>query len=161
MLTPTPFGLFFLFVIFFNLHASLKKYLQKIETNKSTAPGDIPAKIIKEFASFICIPMANIINTGLSVSQWPKIYKKKNITQIPKQYPPYQWKCLDLISNLPNLNKIGTSGQLSSRSDWHDVSGQYIHHSFIFFYGKIVCEMVISDRKKNLWIPHNLEIKNI
>ena len=101
----------------------IRKYLQKIKTNKSTAPGDIPAKIIKEFACFICIPMANIINTGLSVGQWPKIYKKETITPIPKQYPPESMEMLRPISNLPNLNKIME---------------------------KIICEMVISDMKKSL-----------
>ena len=101
----------------------IKKYLQKIKTNKSTAPGDIPAKIIKEFAFFICIPMANIINTGLSVGQWPKIYKKETITPIPKQYPPESMEMLRPISNLPNLNKIME---------------------------KIICEMVISDMKNSL-----------
>ena len=46
---------------------TIRKYVEKIKTNKSTAPGDIPAKIIKEFASSICIPMADIINSGLKV----------------------------------------------------------------------------------------------
>ena len=50
----------------------IRKYLQKIKTNKSTAPGDIPAKIIKDFSLFLCIPMASIINTGLRVGHWPK-----------------------------------------------------------------------------------------
>merc|ERR1712208_259843 len=101
----------------------IKKYLQKIKTNKPTAPGDIPAKIIKEFAFFICIPMANIINTLVKVGQWPKIYKKETITPIPKQYPPESMEMLRPISNLPNLNKIME---------------------------KIICEMVISDMKKSL-----------
>lgn len=48
--------------------------------------------------------MANIINTGLSVGQWPKIYKKETITPIPKQYPPESMEMLR--PNLPNLNKI-------------------------------------------------------
>ena len=67
--------------------------------------------------------MANIINTGLSVGQWPKIYKKETITPIPKQYPPESMEMLRPISNLPNLNKIME---------------------------KIICEMVISDMKKSL-----------
>ena len=107
---------------FLNRHEK-RYFIQKIKTNKSTAPGDIPAKIIKEFACFICIPMANIINTGLSVGQWPKIYKKETITPIPKQYPPESMEMLRPISNLPNLNKIME---------------------------KIICEMVISDMKKSL-----------
>ena len=36
----------------------IKKYLEGIKTNKATAPGDIPAKIIKEFAPNVCVPFA-------------------------------------------------------------------------------------------------------
>jgi hypothetical protein len=46
--------------------------LENIKTNKSTAPGDIPAKIIKEFALFLCVPVADIVNSGLTVGHWPK-----------------------------------------------------------------------------------------
>ena len=68
--------------------AVIRKYLEKIKTNKSTAPGDIPARIIKDFALFLCVPMADIINSGLSVGHWPKTYKRETITPTPKQYPP-------------------------------------------------------------------------
>ena len=43
----------------------IRKYLQGIKTNKSTAPGDIPARIIKDFSLFLCIPVSSIINSGL------------------------------------------------------------------------------------------------
>jgi hypothetical protein len=68
--------------------AFIRKYLEKIKTNKSTAPGDIPARIIKDFALFLCVPMADIINTGLIVGHWPKTYKRETITPTPKQFPP-------------------------------------------------------------------------
>ena len=54
----------------------VRTHLQKIKTNKSTAPGDIPAKVIKEFAMFLCVPLANIINCGMSAGHWPKYYKR-------------------------------------------------------------------------------------
>ena len=44
-------------------------------------PGDIPARIIIEFALFICVPMADIINNGVKRGQWPKFYKRETITQ--------------------------------------------------------------------------------
>ena len=47
----------------------VRRYLKNIKTNKSTAPGDIPARIIKEYALFLCVPVADIINTGLRVGQ--------------------------------------------------------------------------------------------
>ena len=85
---------------------TIRKYLKNIKTNKSTAPGDIPAKVIKEFALFLCIPMADIINTGLVVGHWPKQYKRETITPTPKQFPPETREMLRPIANLVNLNKI-------------------------------------------------------
>ena len=98
----------------------VKKYLQKIKTNKSTAPGDIPAKLIKEFAHYLSIPVTDIINTALTIGHWPKSYKRETITPIPKQHPPENREKLRPIANLSNLNKIME---------------------------KIVSEMVISDMK--------------
>ena len=84
----------------------IRRHLEKIKANKSTAKGDIPAKIIKEFAQYLCIPVTDIINTSLSCGVWPKIYKQEVITPIPKQFPPETLEMLRPISNLCNLNKI-------------------------------------------------------
>ena len=119
---------------------TIRKYLQNIKTNKSTAPGDIPARIIKEFEEYLCIPVADIVSSVLRVGHWPKYYKRETITPTPKQYPPETREMLRPIANLCNLNKIME---------------------------KIVSEMVILDMKdkldpsqfgnqKNLSIQHYL-----
>ena len=82
------------------------KYLRSIKTNKSTAPGDIPAKVIKEFAPYLCIPFSDVINSGLTAGHWPKYYKRETITPTPKQYPPENREMLRPIANLCNFNKI-------------------------------------------------------
>ena len=66
----------------------VRNHLMRIKTNKSTAPGDIPAKIIKEFALFLCVPVTDIINCGLIAGHWPTTYKRETITPTPKQFPP-------------------------------------------------------------------------
>ena len=101
----------------------IRRHLEKIKANKSTAKGDIPAKIIKEFAQYLCIPVTDIINTSLSCGVWPKIYKQEVITPIPKQFPPETLEMLRPISNLCNLNKIME---------------------------KIISELVVDDMKQNL-----------
>ena len=101
----------------------VRKYLEKIKTNKSTAPGDIPAKIIKEFSQFLCVPFTDIINSGLKVGHWPTNYKREFITPTPKQYPPEDREMLRPIANLCNFNKIME---------------------------KIISEMVIDDMKAKL-----------
>ena len=101
----------------------IRKYLQSIKTNKSTPPGDIPAKIIKQCSSLLCVPFCDIVNSGLSKGQWPKLYKKETITPTPKQFPPETRDMLRPIANLCNFNKI---------------------------FEKILSEMIISDIKTNL-----------
>ena len=101
----------------------VRRHLQTIKTNKSTAPGDIPAKVIKQFAAFLCVPVADIINRCLSSGHWPKYYKKETITPTPKQYPPESREFLRPIANLFNFNKTME---------------------------KIVAELVISDMKSKL-----------
>ena len=101
----------------------VRKHLEKIKTNKSTAPGDIPAKIIKEFALFFCVPLTDIINSGLKVGHWPTSYKRETITPTPKQFPPENREMLRPIANLCNFDKIME---------------------------KIISEMVISDMTEKL-----------
>ena len=47
----------------------IQKYLQNIKVNKATAPGDIPARIIKDYSLYLCIPVADIINSGLMLAK--------------------------------------------------------------------------------------------
>ena len=39
--------------------------LTHLKTNKSTVPGDFPAKLIKRFTAYIAEPLADIINTSV------------------------------------------------------------------------------------------------
>ena len=57
--------------------AQVRKCLSKIKTNKSTAPCDIPPKIIKQFSMYLGTPLADIINSSLSSGHWPTLYKKE------------------------------------------------------------------------------------
>ena len=63
----------------------IKKYLDRIKTNRATIPGDIPAKIFKNFSSALCIPMTHMINHSISTGLWPDIYKTDLITPVGKK----------------------------------------------------------------------------
>ena len=67
-----------------------------IKTKKSTAPGDIPARLIKRAAKSLAPPLANVINTGIRLGQWPDIYKAETITPVPKVKPPKLFEQLRL-----------------------------------------------------------------
>lgn len=104
-------------------HHKVKQHLQQIKTNKATVPGDVPAKIIKELAPHLAVPVTDIINTAIVTGQWPKLYKIETITPIPKEYPPETCELLRPISGLLNFDKI---------------------------IEEIISEMVISDMKPNI-----------
>ena len=86
--------------------AEVKEYIMKLKSKKSTAPGDIPVKIIKEFAQQISIPLCDIINSSLLKGEWAGCFKKEIITPIPKQYPVTHMVMLRPISCLLSFNKV-------------------------------------------------------
>ena len=80
--------------------------LTKINTNKSTAPGDFPAKLIKIFAAYLAEPLADILNTSVGRGEYPKIYKFEISTPVPKVYPTETLAQLRNISGLFNFDKV-------------------------------------------------------
>ena len=98
--------------------------LKEIDTNKSNVKDDIPAKILKEFASHLGKPIADIINTSIRQGAWPDIFKLEMVTPVPKvQGVPKNVEELRNISGLLNLDKIAE---------------------------KIIAKILISDMMKNI-----------
>ena len=86
--------------------AKVKEYIGRLKSKKSTPPGDIPVKIIKEFSQYLCIPLTDIINSSITQGQWATCYKKEVITPVPKEYPVSEISMLRPISSLLSFNKI-------------------------------------------------------
>ena len=84
----------------------IQKYLENIKTKKSTVLGDVPARVLKECAQYLCIPVRDVISQSILTGKWAKIYKKETITPIPKSFPPESVDQLRPIANLLNINKI-------------------------------------------------------
>ena len=101
----------------------IRRYIENIKTKKSTVLGDIPARILKECAEHLSIPVRDIINKSILTGNWAKIYKKEVITPIPKVFPPETVDQLRPIASLLNMNKIQE---------------------------KVIAEMVIEDMEKYL-----------
>ena len=98
--------------------SEVKEKLNEIKTKKSTAPGDIPAKLIKVAADNIAVPLTDIINASIRLGQWPDIYKIETITPATKCHPAKTLDDLRPITNLFTYCKVGE---------------------------KIICEMVVDD----------------
>ena len=60
------------------------KDLKKIKTNKATPPGEIPLKLVKEFAYELSKPLEIIYNKCLQTGSCPDRWKKSTITALPK-----------------------------------------------------------------------------
>ena len=79
--------------------------LEKIKTNKSVPPNDVPPKIIKMFAAEIAIPLCDIINASIRLGAWSKLYKAEMVTPVPKCFPPKSPDELRNISGLLTFDK--------------------------------------------------------
>ena len=86
--------------------SSVLQELKHIKVKKAQPPGDIPSRILKDFAVHISKPIANIFNTSISQGTWPKVWKKEVVTPVAKVFPPAIMKNLRSISGLPTLDKI-------------------------------------------------------
>ena len=65
--------------------------LTKIMTNKATVRGDLPARLIKEFAAYLAEPFTDIINTSLRRGEYPQIYKFEVLPQSQRYFPLKEW----------------------------------------------------------------------
>ena len=80
--------------------------LSRLDVNKATVPGDLPAKLIKQFAAYLAEPLTDIFNTGLRKGEYPQIYKFEVCTPVPKVHPPQSTSQLRNISGLLTFDKI-------------------------------------------------------
>ena len=80
--------------------------LEKIKTNKSVPPGDIPPQLIKQFAKQLSVPLCDIINSSILLGKWSKLYKNEMVTPVPKIFPPGSPEDLRNISGLLTFNKV-------------------------------------------------------
>ena len=129
----------------------VKKVLEETKTKVSTVPGDIPAFILKKFASFISKPLTNVINESLKSGQWPDIFKLEAVTPIPKVHPTIDIEDLRNISGLKNLNKVSekiiSKMMLEDMKDFLDKSqygnkkGVSIQHYLIKFIDQILMNL--------------------
>ena len=81
-------------------------FLRNIKTNKATVKDDISAKLIKEIASYICVPFSDILNTMIIKGEYPDVWKMEVQTPVPKVIPTTTVEQLRNISGLKNLDKI-------------------------------------------------------
>ena len=80
--------------------SEVRMTLSKIKTKVSSVRGDIPACIVKKFADQLSAPLTDILNTSITLGQWPDIFKVEAVTPIPKVFHPQDIEDLRNISGL-------------------------------------------------------------
>ena len=82
---------------------------QKIQAAKkpnSMVGGDLPKKVVKEFAVELTTPLMMIFNAITSKAEYPRQWIIEHQTPIPKQYPPGSEEDLRNISCTPFFSKV-------------------------------------------------------
>ena len=70
---------------------SIARKLSPIQSNKAPGPNDPFLKVIKIFAQFFAIPLANIFNASFEQKVFPELWKEFYLVPVPKVEP-----CTDL-----------------------------------------------------------------
>ena len=80
--------------------------IKHAKKTKSSVPGDIPQKIMKEFSPELSKPIAAIMNKITASGIYPQQWKEEYVTPIPKINPPESEEDLRNISLTAFLSKI-------------------------------------------------------
>ena len=95
--------------------------LSKLKTKKAGGPDGISAKLIREFAYEISIPLTNILNSSFTEGVVPQQWKRAIVVPIPKSNPP-TWNQLRPISLTDHFAKVAESFLIGWLMD--DIEGQ-------------------------------------
>ena len=140
--------------------------LTKIKTNKATVRGDLPARLIKEFAAYLAEPFADVINTSLRRGEYPDIYKYEISSPVPKVYPPETVKQMRNISGLLNFDKIMEKmiselmiSDMRAKADpcqYGNEKGTSIQHYLISMIHRILTVLDNNSRRETFAVIANL-----
>ena len=128
----------------------------KMKKKSSTVQGDIPWRIILEYAVELSSPLSNIFNSATLDGVWPDIWKVEYVTPAPKVFPPNNMDDLRKISGTKNNSKILEAllseymiKDMSSSMDpsqYGNVQGLSIQHYLVKMVDKI---LTILDSNSN------------
>ena len=115
----------------------------------ATQEGDLPMRVIVEFAEELAIPLANVINESLIQGVYSKIWKIETVTPVPKVYPAENLSQLRKISGLVKFSKV-TDKMLAEylaedmvrtrdSSQYGNEKGLAIEHYMVKMLHKILC----------------------
>ena len=79
--------------------------LSRAKKPNSSVPGDLPKKVIQQFAAMLAVPVRVIYDNITSSSVYPQQWKTEHQIPVPKVYPPLSEDDLRNIAKTPFLSK--------------------------------------------------------
>ena len=141
-------------------------HLSKIKTNKATVKGDLPAKLIKEYAAYLADPFTDIVNSSLKRGEYPQIYKYEISTPVPKVFPPEKVEQMRNISGLLNFDKVMEKmisevmiEDMKTQTDpaqFGNEKGTSIQHYLIKMIHRILTAVDTNSRRESFAVVANL-----
>ena len=85
----------------------VQKVLAKLNPHKAPEPDNLPNWIFKEYSYLLALPVMKIMSASYYEQQLPTIWKKANVSPLPKKKPvPVLEKDLRPISLTPCISKV-------------------------------------------------------
>ena len=79
--------------------------LSKLHCGKAPGPDQIPTRLLKIGAEFLCCPLADIFNASISLKKFPTCFKRAHVCPIPKTCNPSicDFRPISLLSSLSKV----------------------------------------------------------
>ena len=146
--------------------ATVWKKLVSMKVKASTRKGDVPAKLFKIIAAYIAEPLTNIFNSSIKSGDYPKNWKHKIATPIPKVHPLLKITDLRNISGLMNCDKVMESlladlivsdmEPYLDPSQYGNRKGKSINHYLIKMINRILTALDNNSRREMFAVVANL-----
>ena len=87
-------------------YGEVNKIIQELHSDCSSGHDQIPVKLIKPVRDFVTSPLVHLMNTCITTSIFPELWKLARVCPIPKVPNPLVAKDFRPVSILPILSKI-------------------------------------------------------
>ena len=84
----------------------IMQIVKKMNKKSACVSGDLPMKIVTEFAPELSVPLTHIFNSIFETKIYPELWKTETLTPIPKVFPANVIKDLRPFSGLMIFAKI-------------------------------------------------------
>ena len=85
--------------------AAVYQKLVKSKKPNSSVPGDLPKKVVQQYAAHLAVPVSIIYNSITTTSVYPQQWKHEHQIPVPKVYPPQSEDDIRNVSKTAFLSK--------------------------------------------------------